>query len=287
MVMPRSNILIIENEKVWHNMLKTYIFEALSNINKDGNIIIAKNLDEAFLYLDSDTLWDLICADCINLCVGVKGKMITNWAITNSIPIIFLKKYDSQGTSNQQYPLLKKIKKPDENEFFKNNFDVIKFRNFIKNTFLLDNKTTTVFVCYSHKDFKAKERFDVFISPYKDTKDIDFWVDTRIKSGQDWLGEIEKAIMSAKIAVLLISADFLASDFIRKYELPTLLDKAKDDGTAILAVYLSPCDHESFGLSRFQFINPLNRPLNGEKRIQKESYWLDLTKRIRELAAAE
>jgi TIR domain len=49
---------------------------------------------------------------------------------------------------------------------------------------------------------------------------IDPWVDTRISAGEKWKEEIRKALAQARAGVLLISADFVASNFIIDNELP-------------------------------------------------------------------
>jgi len=263
--MPPSNILLIEDDKAWQGVLQTLICEALSNINQEYHIILAQNHTQALEYLKSDTAWGLICAN--NLSFASEIQETGSVAITHGIPIIFVTQSESCAP----------------NEFSKNSFDLGKFKQFIEKH--LSPKLTTVFLCYCHRDVRFMERFEVHIKPQTYRSNIDVWVDTKIRGGQDWRSEIEKALKRAKIAVLLISADFLASDFITKYELPTLLDKAKTDGTVILSVYLSHCYHDPFKLSRFQFINPLDQPLSGLNKHRKEHYWTDLTRRIRELAS--
>jgi hypothetical protein len=52
---------------------------------------------------------------------------------------------------------------------------------------------------------------------------LDIWSDGRIVPGQIWMDEIESALSRAKAAVLLVNADFLASDFIAQHEPPRLL----------------------------------------------------------------
>jgi hypothetical protein len=70
---------------------------------------------------------------------------------------------------------------------------------------------------------------------------LDIWDDRRIAIGDDWLPEIEQAMNAAKVAVLLISADFLVSKFIRGVEVPRLLQRRQDEGLRIVPVLVRPC----------------------------------------------
>ena len=93
---------------------------------------------------------------------------------------------------------------------------------------------------------------------------IDPWSDERLKPGDDWKREIENALARANTAILLVSADFLASDFITRVELPSLLMAAEKRRCKVVPVIIGPCAFLRIqSLQRFQAVNPPDQPLRG------------------------
>jgi hypothetical protein len=137
-----------------------------------------------------------------------------------------------------------------------------------------------VFVCYSHKDEQWLERLQVHLKPLERRGLIKLWSDAEIAVGTQWKDEIDTAIQSCAIALLLVSADFLASDFIEKYELPTLLSRAKHEGTTIMPIIVAPCLFEESKINMFQAINSPNNPLSGMKPSTQEKTLVKLAKAI-------
>lgn len=141
---------------------------------------------------------------------------------------------------------------------------------------------TKVFVSYSHADDEWLERLRVHLKPLK--KSIDLWDDGRIRPGSEWLAEITKALEEARAAIFLVSADFLASDFITNIEVPALLKSARDGGIEILSVIVGPSQFASVeALSKYQTVNDPKAPLIGLSKAKQEEVFV-LTASLVELA---
>src|SRR5918993_2592769 len=89
---------------------------------------------------------------------------------------------------------------------------------------------TKVFISYSHADKEWLDRLKRHLKPLVRENSLDLWDDTHIRPGDDWKQEIQNALDTAQVAVLLISADFFVSDFIDEAELPPLLAAAQAGG---------------------------------------------------------
>jgi hypothetical protein len=140
---------------------------------------------------------------------------------------------------------------------------------------------TDVFISYSHKDEQYMERLKTHLAFDVRRGSLSVWEDTQIAPGSPWRGKIDEAIKKTRIAILLVSADFLASDYITTTELPPLLAAAKTEGAIIIPVILSASAFQRTALAQFQGVNSPSKPLSGMSRNDKEKTWAEIVERVR------
>lgn len=122
-----------------------------------------------------------------------------------------------------------------------------------------------VFISYSHEDKDWLGRLQKMLKPAMRHHNITVWDDTKIKAGTNWKEEIKAALAVAKVAVLLVSTDFLASDFITQEEVPTLLEAAKEAGLKLLWIYLRDCLYDCSDIADYQAAHDISQPLESLK----------------------
>ena len=98
-----------------------------------------------------------------------------------------------------------------------------------------------IFVSYSHADTKHMDRLLVHLAPLKSAADLEIWTDEQIAGGEAWAPAIDQAISNATLAIFLVTADFLNSDFITHKEVPSLLERRQNEGLRLYPILAKPC----------------------------------------------
>jgi hypothetical protein len=140
-----------------------------------------------------------------------------------------------------------------------------------------------IFISYSRADKNCLERVKVHLKPIEREHNVIVWNDTKLRSGEKWRPAISKALASAKVAILLVSADFLASDFVITNELPALLRAAGKEGLIILPVIVSRCSFSFSPLNQYQTVNDPGNPLDSMVGGQAEEVFYKLFERVYEI----
>jgi TIR domain len=142
--------------------------------------------------------------------------------------------------------------------------------------------TKPVFISYSHKDAKWLEKLKQFLRPLEDQELIRVWDDTEIRAGSDWLGDIRKALESARVAVFLVTQNFLDSPFIKEHELPKLIDAAMCWMRWLPWILVSSTTFEDSPLAKFQGVIPPNRPLDLMSDAEQSKVLVDIYRKMKE-----
>ena len=123
-----------------------------------------------------------------------------------------------------------------------------------------------IFISYSHADEVWKDRLHKYLNVQVRLNRLTVWEDRQIRTGEEWNPAIEKAILESDIAVLLVTIDFLNSDFIQNQEIPFI----QKNNLKIMPIIISPCAWDDFEyISKQQGFTKNNQPLE-ELNINRE-----------------
>jgi hypothetical protein len=139
----------------------------------------------------------------------------------------------------------------------------------------------SIIVAYSHDDRVWLERLKKHLRPLARGGTLELWEDTQLQPGTRWREEIEQALGRASVAILLISADFLASDFIAGVELPTILNSEKDRGLIVVPVFVAPCEVPE-DILQFQGVNSPSKTLQESTKPEADRVLTGLVRLMRE-----
>lgn len=136
-----------------------------------------------------------------------------------------------------------------------------------------------LFFSYSHKDEALRDQLEVHLAMLKKQGLIDTWHDRRISAGEHLDESIKIEIEKADVVLLLLSADFLASDYCYEIEAALALSKHRSGHGRAISVILRPCDWVNTPLKDY-----LATPKDGlpvTKWPDIDEAFLDVTKSIR------
>jgi tetratricopeptide (TPR) repeat protein len=118
-----------------------------------------------------------------------------------------------------------------------------------------------VFLSYAHRDDKLRDRFLVHLKELQREGLIEAWHDRRITPGSAWAGAIDDALNSADIIILLVSPDFLASDYCNDVEMTRALERSQKGEARVVPVILRPCDWQTSRFADFQALPKDGKPV--------------------------
>lgn len=105
---------------------------------------------------------------------------------------------------------------------------------------------------YAHEDEDLKKRLDVHLTALKRSGKIETWNDRSIVPGAEWDDTIKMELNTADFILLLVSADFLASDYIWQVEIAKAMERHRNKEAVVIPIFLKPCDWQEMPFAPLQ-----------------------------------
>jgi tetratricopeptide (TPR) repeat protein len=118
-----------------------------------------------------------------------------------------------------------------------------------------------LFYAYAREDESLHNELAKHLALLQRQGFIESWYDRQILPGMEWKSEIEKQLTSARIIVLLISADFFFSDYCYSIEMERALQRHKLGEAWVLPVILRPVDWKKAPFAHIQCLPRDARPI--------------------------
>jgi TIR domain len=143
----------------------------------------------------------------------------------------------------------------------------------------------SAFVSYSHKDERYRQQLDISLALLRRAKLISVWHDKKILPGQEWDQEIDRNLENADIVLLLVSPDFLASDYAYSREMLRAVERHESRSATVVPIILRPSDWQNSPLGSLEALPSKGRPVS--RWSNRDEAWLDVVKGLRRLISGQ
>lgn len=139
----------------------------------------------------------------------------------------------------------------------------------------------TVFYSYSHKDEELRDQLETHLKLLQRQGLVATWHDRKIMPGIDWAHEIDEQLERADLVLLLVSPDFVASDYCYSSELSRALKREQLKKARVVPVILRTTDLSGAEFMRLQALPRDAKPIT--KWEDRDEAWTDVARGIRKI----
>jgi hypothetical protein len=122
-------------------------------------------------------------------------------------------------------------------------------------------KPVELFYSYSHKDEPLREKLEKHLKILERQGYLKAWHDRDIEAGSEWGDQIDEHLTSAAIILLLISADFIASDYCYANEMQRAMQRHNAGEARVIPVILRRCLWQSAPFGGLQALPKDGKPV--------------------------
>ena len=144
-------------------------------------------------------------------------------------------------------------------------------------------RTIEVFYSYAHKDEKLRNKLEMQLSLLKQQGHITNWHDRKIDAGQEGADKINEHLNTADIILLLVSSDFLASDYCYSIEMKHALKRHECGEARVIPIILRPVDWENAPFSGLHALPQDGKPVTSRSWGSQDEALFDVAKGIRKV----
>lgn len=141
----------------------------------------------------------------------------------------------------------------------------------------------SVFFSYSHVDETLRDQIETQLALLKRQEVIETWHDRRIGAGEEFAGAIDQHVESDNIILLLVSADFIASDYCYDIEMKQAMERHAAGEAIVIPVILRACDWHGAPFGRLNATPPDGKPIT--QYADRDQALLEVAKAVRGAAA--
>lgn len=123
------------------------------------------------------------------------------------------------------------------------------------------NSPVEIFYSYSHKDERMQDKLKSHLTLLKRRGVITGWHDRQIGAGEEWRDAIDEHLDSAGVILLLVSSDFLASDYCYDIELKRAMERHEEKTARVIPIILRPCDWTDAPFGKLQALPTNGKPV--------------------------
>ena len=136
-----------------------------------------------------------------------------------------------------------------------------------------------IFFCYAHEDEVLLKKLQTHLKPLQRQGLIDIWHDRDINAGTEWEREIDNHLNDAQIILLIISPDFMASEYCYSKEMQRAMERHEDGEACVIPVILRPVDWQGALFGKLHVLPKDGKPITNWSKLDRA--FLDTAKGIR------
>jgi len=166
----------------------------------------------------------------------------------------------------------------------RNSYDDVEVLRLLDHVFVttfFTPKPLSVFVSYSKKDKSYLESLKKHLVPLRRDESLVTWDDTQILPGEEWDSSIRQQLATSDIIVLLVSSDFMATEYIWQ-EIGIAIERHERGAALVVPVIVRPCDWSDTPFAKFSALPEKGKPIT--KWDDQDEAWTFVVRQIKELS---